>query len=409
MATKRFRGDRAAVAQVNTITPANVNIGNTFTATINLKEVTVTATAATVANVTALLTAAINASTIPEFREVVATDSTTHVTLTSRTAGNPFTQTSSASGGTATLITATTTDATGPNNWDDDDNWAPAGVPVTSDTVDLSNLAVAILDGLDQSAVVLAVLNRDASHTGQIGRPAWNPAGYWEYRERYLKIGADAVNVGQGDGGGSGQIKLDLGTEPSTVTVAGTGQPSDSSLPALMLAGSDAANVLNATRGSIGLAVESGTTAQFPVIRAGTEGNSNDVDLTCGAGCTLGAITQNGGTVEVRSNVTTWTKYGGTSTVLGTATVGTITQDGTGTHYWQSSGTVTAATFRGAGAVLDASRDLRARTLTNGTFTGGAYLNDPAKTITLTNPINTDQASLAKHVLSLAPFTLTRA
>jgi hypothetical protein len=59
--------------------------------------------------------------------------------------------------------------------------------------------------------------------------------------------------------------------------------------------------------------------------------------------------------------------------------------------------------------VLDASRDLRARTLTNGTFTGGAAINDPAKTITLTNPVNTDQASLAKHVLSLAPFTLTRA
>jgi hypothetical protein len=409
VATKRFRGDRAAVAQVNTITPANVNIGNTFTATINLKEVTVTATAATVANVTALLTAAINASTIPEFREVVATDSTTHVTLTSRTAGNPFTQTSSAAGGTATNVTATTTAATGPNNWDDADNWEPVGVPVTADTVNLENSSVGIYYGLDQSAEVLTELNIAASYTGRIGLPAVSASGYFEYRDTYLAISADAVNVGQGDGGGSGQIKLDLGTEPSTVTVAGTGQPSDSSLPALMLAGSDALNVLNATRGSIGLAVESGTTAQFPVIRAGTEGNSNDVDLTCGAGATLGAITQNGGTVEVRSNVTTWTKYGGTSTALGTATVGTITQDGAGVHYWQSSGTVTTATFRGQGAVLDASRDLRARTLTNGTFTGGAAINDPAKTITLTNPINTDQASLAKHVLSLAPFTLTRA
>jgi len=51
MATANALFRAKARAEVKTITPANVNIGNTFSYTINGKTVTVTATAATVANV----------------------------------------------------------------------------------------------------------------------------------------------------------------------------------------------------------------------------------------------------------------------------------------------------------------------------------------------------------------------
>ena len=99
MTTKIWRGDAPAVAQVSRITPTTVEIGDTFTVTINGKSITVTATAATVANVTSLMTAAIAESTIPEFLEVTAADATTAITLTANTAGVPFVVTSSASNG----------------------------------------------------------------------------------------------------------------------------------------------------------------------------------------------------------------------------------------------------------------------------------------------------------------------
>lgn len=91
MAIKIHRGDAASVAQVWTLTPASVEIGDTFRVTINGKiGVEYVATVATVANVTAGLTAAWNASVVAEFTEITATDSTSAVTLTANTAGTPF-------------------------------------------------------------------------------------------------------------------------------------------------------------------------------------------------------------------------------------------------------------------------------------------------------------------------------
>ena len=76
------------------MTPANVEIGDVFTATINGTVVTFTGTAATVPNVTAGLTAAINASS--EAANVTAVDNTNEVQITSDAAGTPFTIASAA-------------------------------------------------------------------------------------------------------------------------------------------------------------------------------------------------------------------------------------------------------------------------------------------------------------------------
>ncbi|MDD2565975.1 MAG: hypothetical protein PHZ26_03465, partial [Candidatus Gracilibacteria bacterium] len=98
----------AAVAQISTVTPANVEVGDTFTATINGVAVSFVATVATVANVTAGLTAAINLSA--QAANVTATDSTTHVTITSDIAGTAFTIAASVTD--LATISATNTAAT---------------------------------------------------------------------------------------------------------------------------------------------------------------------------------------------------------------------------------------------------------------------------------------------------------
>lgn len=102
MASLVWRGDAQARAQVDTLTPSNVEIGDIFTVTINRKDISVTATAATVANVVALLVAAIGQynNAIEEFKEVSASSGTTdgevtHVVVTGKTDGTPFTMTTS--------------------------------------------------------------------------------------------------------------------------------------------------------------------------------------------------------------------------------------------------------------------------------------------------------------------------
>ncbi|MBL8815973.1 MAG: hypothetical protein JNL58_08070 [Planctomyces sp.] len=95
MALKIWRGDAPAVSQVTRVTPANVEVGDIFTLTINGKALSVTATAATAANVVDLFVAAIAASEIPEFTEFVATNDANTLLLTAAEPGVPFTFTAS--------------------------------------------------------------------------------------------------------------------------------------------------------------------------------------------------------------------------------------------------------------------------------------------------------------------------
>jgi len=91
MTTKIWRGDATAVAQVTTVAPvAAVTIGDIFALAINGKRVSVTATAATAANVATLFVTAIGASADPEWAEVTATVSGSNLLLTASEAGVPF-------------------------------------------------------------------------------------------------------------------------------------------------------------------------------------------------------------------------------------------------------------------------------------------------------------------------------
>lgn len=398
MATNIFRGDAPAVAQLNTVTPANVLIGNTFTLVINGKSITYTAAAATVADVTAGLVALINLSTIPEFHEVLAADITTALTLKAATPGMPIVQTSSAAGGTATLITATTTASSGPNDWSTPANWSLGLIPVTGDAVYLTQTASNILYGLTQSAVTLASLTADPTFTGTLGLPRFNPSGYYEYRSPYLVIG---VTVGT-YAPGSGRFKVDHGAIAYTVLIPTTGQSTDQGLPAVILKGTNAANVLNILQGSVGVAIEPGDVSTVLTIQIGYQNaQSTDVALALGAGCTLTTIQQNGGIIVYQSSVTTHRiQGGGTATVLGATNITTLDIEA-GTVNYQGTGTIATATIGSNGAKLVFTQDPRARTITNLTLDAGATLLDPNKTVTFTNPLILQRCGLSQVTLDL--------
>jgi hypothetical protein len=394
MATKVFRGDAPSTAQVNTVTPANVGIGNTFTMTVNEKSITVTATAATVANVVGLAVAAWNASTEPEFAEVTASDSTTHVTLTADTKGKPFTQTSSASGGTATFTTATTVTSSGPSHWDIAANWSPSGVPADADDVYIENNSVDILYGLNQTAIELTSLNIAASYTGKIGLPNINGT-YREYREKYLVIGATTINVGYGDGAGSGRIKINCEAEATTLNVSKTGPPAEQGVPALLFVGTEATNVLNVTEGNVGVAIEAGQTSTLATVRCGFEQSvSSDVTLRLGSGCTLTTINQSGGALEINSAFTTLNKLDGTTIINGVGTKTTISVDG-GSLVYNSTGTITTLTV-GSGGKVDFGQDQRAKTVTNKVnLYEDSTLLDPNGVVTFSGGFQTHRCKVA--------------
>ncbi len=401
MSTCKWRGDAPAVAQLQTITPANVAATNTFTLTCNGKTITFTATANTVANVTAGLVALLAATTIPEFQEVTAADGTTVLTLTANTPGKPFTITSSAAGGTATLVSATTTANSGPNVWSVAANWSGGAVPIAADDVIFENSDVDVLYGLDQSAVTLATLTFWSTYTGKVGLLPWN-GSYYEYRDTYLKVSSTLLTVGDGTGAGSGQIRLNLGTVTCTAVVRGTGSPATAGLPALLLTGSNASNTLLVTQGSVGLALEASSTAQFPTLNIGYEtGPASDVNLTAGTGCTLTTVNQLGGVSLFQSAITTLTVEGGTCTLQAGA-VTTLTVRGGATVYDNSTGTITTATVGAASLIFD--QDMRAKTITNVLqLYGGAKVSDPKGVVVLTAGFKLNQCRLADVTLDWGP------
>lgn len=413
MGVKIFRGDVQPVPQVDSVTVGGTYAdGQQYVATTNTKTVSYTSvTGDTNITVAAALLAALGQSTIPpEFGELTyAADATNNlkINVTGPTDGTPFTLTSAATG-TGTLVRASVTSPTGPNWWVAA-NFDTGTIPVGADDVYLQG-GTSIKYGMAQSAVTLNSLNIPASYVGTIGLPRINKNGYFEYRARYLAISATTANIGYDQGPGSSQMRIDFGTNAVTLNIKKMAGSAEAGLPALIVQGTHASNLVNHYKGTFGYGIEAGTTGQFPTVNIGSAGQaSNDANFLAGTlASSITTLTQTGGVAVVNCNVTTWTKTnGGTSTNQGAATIGTITQDGVGTHVFNSSGTITTGKFRGQGSILDCSQDDRAKAITTLTVTGGAVLNDPGKVITSLS-YATDKASLAVSNLGDSPMTIAR-
>ncbi len=412
IATKRWIGDSVPVAQIDTLTPGGtIEVGDIFTATINGKSISVVSADTTVAAVVTLLTAAWNTSTIPEFAEATAVDSTTAVTLTADTAGKPFIVTASETDGgvadTQTHTQATTTASAGPNHWDTAANYDGDSVPTGSDIVYIDTGSVDILYGLAQSGVTLQQLIIDQGYTGTIGLPVLNTDAsgaantYGEYRATYLAISASDTEIGGGRGNGSGRIKIDFGSNAATTNVINSGQAAETGIPAILFLGTHANNILNVFKGSVGVAYFPGEVSTIATLSVGWKtSQAADSDVRLGDGMTLTNIDQSGGLLEIEDNTTTIDMTGGTLTILGTATAADIDLDGA-TVYYQSSGTLTTVRV-GGGGVLDFTRDMRARTVTNVEAHANSSIRDPFKTVTWTNGIDLIRCELPKPGASSA-------
>lgn len=387
MANVRWKGGAAAVTQVATVQVTAYDAATTYKLTVNGKVVSVIAQGSVNATAAGLVTAW-NASTEPEFAEVTASSSTDTVTLTADTAGVPFTATSSVSGGAGTIgAVTTTTSATGPYHWDNAVNWDTGAVPVNGDTVWIEHSVVSILYGLAQSAVTLTALNIAASWTGELGLAELNTSGstaYLEYRSRYLAIGATTITIGDGPGQGSGRIQLNVGSVQCTLHVHGSGSGAETDLEPILWKGTHVSNVVNVTKGSVGIAVYGGESATVATLTVGYQSSpTSDSAVRLGAGVTLATLSQSGGTVLLQAGLTTVSKTGGSLTI-DAGSVTTLTDDGGSTVY-KGTGTITTLNV-GHEASVDFGQDMRGRTVTSTNIYRGAAVNDPFATVTWTNP-----------------------
>ena len=389
MANKYWLGQAVPVAQVDTLTVGGTAASQTYTTTINGKDVAYTATGSQTNNeIAAAIQEALDAADIEEFGEYTFTVAANVITATGPDDGTPVTISVAVSAGTGTFVKATTTTATGPNHWSNVDNWSGGSLPVNSDNVYFRDNAVDVLYDIDQNAVTLALLDFDSTYTGKVGLPDFHGAvaggaTYSEYRETFLKIGATAVNISRGTGPGSARIRLNTGTAQTTVRLYGTAQPEQSGGVAFDFLGTHAANQLIASRGTFGVATKPGTTATIAAAKIGSQGAAvSDVQGVFGDGCTLTDLRMTGGTLEVRNGLATGLMTDGDLTISGSAGVSTSLAAHGGRVNYDTSGTLVSY-YGGTGSLIDFSRIAVTRTVTAAELVPNAGWNDPGKVVTV--------------------------
>jgi hypothetical protein len=399
MATRSFISSAPVVAQVNAITvggtPATSQV---YAVTINNKAVSyvalVTDTNITIA---AALQALLALSFITEFQEVTWTVLSNVITGTMKNAGQPFINTSSATG-TGTLVTVETA-GSGPSDVSIATNWSGATLPTTGDAVVFENNSANANQNLQAFAgVVFASVTVKASFTGQLGLPAINASGYQEYRQTAFQSAATVQTIGDGTGSGSGLISLDNQTYQTVLNIHGAGNAAINGSAAITWIGTDAANVVNITKGTLDVAYLAGMVATIATLNQDYQTNvQSDAVVRLGVGATITTVNKSGGTLEVNCAVTTLTQLNGITTIV-SGVVTTLDNLG-GTVYQQGNGTMTTAII-GSGT-LDFTRGAGAITVTTVKIYGGVTLLDTTRRVTWTNPVNLEQCSIPDVTIDL--------
>lgn len=365
MATKQWLGSAAHVPQHDTIDVSALAVGATATFTINNKPITYTRVAAS-DDPSIGLVGAIAASSVAEAREVTATVEGTLVNIRSANGrGIPYTI---AGGANATHVNVTV--ATGPNFANEPANWTDGTLPVAGDDLVFDQGDTDCLYDLDAFAGVAFGSISVTDFIGSIGLPAWNVAGFAEYRPAFFQ--SDAVNV-LVDSATVTRVKLDLGTSAAQVQVVDSPV---TEIPGVLLMGGAGASELSVTAGSVGVG--------YRLTEVATIGTVNLLGGTCecGAGATVGDVVNAGGAMELLVDAASINHSSGTTTIRGSAAVAQLRVAG-GTVNYNSTGTLGGNTVVAGQGTLDFGGDLRAKTVTNPieVFGSRAQLLDPHQVI----------------------------
>ena len=278
---------------------------------------------------------------------------------------------------------------TGPNYWDNVDNWSTGELPADGDTITIENSTVGIQYHINQSLITPAAILIPASFQAHIGLPEYASSGYREYRTTTLRLGnaADAqaitIDIGRGAGAGSPLLRLDTGDAETVIDISRSASSAQGNYPAILWKGTHASNTVRVQRGSFGAAVFAGEVATISTLTIDwLDDQSRSSSVMIGPGVTLTTITKTGGELVTYAGFESLTQAAGETTIhMGAA--GTVTLFG-GRYTHNSSGTITTLTVYDAYA--DFAQSSVPITVTNTTLYKGASLDDDNQRITFTNP-----------------------
>jgi hypothetical protein len=401
MATVLFAGDAFGVADVQTGVLTGYDAATTYTITINGKAVSTLGTGGTVTTTATAFAVLLNASAIPEFDEITWTTNAGSIIATANDTthtGKTHTIVLSVSGGTGTRTDfSSTTAPTGPEGWTAenviDSSTRARALPANADTVVFSQFDGDLKWNLDAStAATTLTINVLASFTGDTGLPFTNEDGsidYNEYRTRYFTTDGGTLNVGAGEGDGTGMFMWNSKTSAATLNIIKTDASSSDFQHAVVWKGVNAANVATIASGSLDIAPWPGETTTVATLTVG-----GDAEARTSRGVTVtNVIAQDSSTSNIDSAAAiTLIKIRGSATVnLFTASaVTTATLDGESpTLVFQVSAAITVSTCNlYSGSTLDLDDCQFDVTITDLVPFGPCTINDRNGRLKITNAVS---------------------
>lgn len=311
MATKIFRGDLPEVTKVVLLSVSGTLTANA-TYTVSLKDeagntvrsvVYTSDSGPTAAEISAGITAAIEAAAYTEFDDFIVTDNedgTVTITQNENTANGLTLTFTLATSGSATVAVTTPTASSSPEDWSLTGNWSGGALPNVSgaDDVYISNMRENISCGLAAVPLVTNVVIENARRIG--GLEYRN--GYREYREKYLamKFAQMIINSPESD-----MIRINgltMNALAQLIVNDATTNKIDNVLePIQFICAGSAGCAVTLNKGSMGIAIYPGETAKIPTIRQNYTTSAGDTWLRCGSGVDLDNVYRTGGDFEFAS------------------------------------------------------------------------------------------------------------
>ena len=238
--------------------------------------------------------------------------------------------------GTQTLTRSSVTTPTGPNWFDEAENWSAGTAPADDETLVFENSEANCLYGLSNATVTPEKVIVKGSYTGQIGLPV-HTGSYYEYRDTELRLGTDGdgaastviVEIGEGDGGGSGLIRLNTGDKQTQLIVYNTAASADGDTPSICWRGTHVSNTVDVLKGHVGIGYFKNQPATVTTLRCSyIDAKETDVTLVVGSDVTLTTLLKNGGAAVIYCAASTVEHHAGDLEAYGSGDITTLIASG---------------------------------------------------------------------------------
>lgn len=330
----------AAQPEIQVVALNNKPTSGTFTLTLNASTTAAIAFNASAAAVQSALSSAGISTTV-----VGGSGGPYRIRWTTNAATALLTATSSLGKTNSPTLSTVVLAGTGPNHYDNPDNWSLGVIPANGDTIVFADGSVDCSYGLGSSTVTPASIDVYRTFTGRIGLPEIRDDGSQETIPNWLAFSASSgsallVRIGLGDSGeGPSICRIDVSNRPVDCTVLYSTTGLTQKVVGLRYSHTSSKVVV--IKGDVGAGIRPEDICNLASLQiVPSQSAGDEVSFSSSASSSIVATNMLGGTANLGSPPQSLVMIGGTATVNGTGVCRSMDISGGAVVRWLAGGSL---------------------------------------------------------------------